>query len=94
MINELEAQLDYERLRRERLEAQIDEYRREINYLNSKLGFDGPRTGGPRVSSRVCFSLYAALSFHQGLRWHDAHVSYQGLFEFFGRTLQRISGHV
>ena len=34
-INELEAQLDYERIRRERLEAQLDEYRREIAYLNS-----------------------------------------------------------
>ena len=31
-ITELEAQLDYERLRRERLEAQLDEYRREMQY--------------------------------------------------------------
>ena len=36
-ITELEAQLDYERLRREKLEAQLDEYRREIAFLNSQL---------------------------------------------------------
>ena len=37
LINELEAQLDYERLRREKLEAQLDEYRREIAHLNAKM---------------------------------------------------------
>ena len=36
-ISELEAQLDYERLRREKLEAQLDQYRREIAYLNSQM---------------------------------------------------------
>ncbi|KAK7090405.1 ankyrin repeat domain-containing protein 42-like [Littorina saxatilis] len=36
-ISELEAQLDYERLRREKLEAQLDQYRREISYLNSQM---------------------------------------------------------
>ncbi|XP_074657659.1 ankyrin repeat domain-containing protein 42-like [Tubulanus polymorphus] len=36
-VNELEAQLDYERLRREKLEAQLDEYRREIAHLNAQL---------------------------------------------------------
>ena len=36
-VNELEAQLDYERIRREKLEAQLDEYRREITYLSNEL---------------------------------------------------------
>ena len=36
-ITELKSQLDYERLRREKLEAQIDEYRRENAYLGNKL---------------------------------------------------------
>lgn len=36
-ITELEAQLDYERLKREKLEAQLDQYRREIGYLGSQL---------------------------------------------------------
>ena len=36
-IGELQSQLDYERLRREKLEAQIDEYRRENAYLGNKL---------------------------------------------------------
>ncbi|CAH1780621.1 unnamed protein product [Owenia fusiformis] len=36
-INELQAQLDYERIRREKLEAQLDEYRREIAFLHSRL---------------------------------------------------------
>lgn len=36
-ISELEAQLDYERLRREKLEAQLDQYRQEISYLNSQM---------------------------------------------------------
>ncbi|XP_052258564.1 ankyrin repeat domain-containing protein 42-like [Dreissena polymorpha] len=43
-INELEAQLDYERLRREKLEAQLDQYRRDmadLSYrLQAKLGDD------------------------------------------------------
>ena len=30
-------QLDYERERRERLESQLDEYRREITYLNDEI---------------------------------------------------------
>lgn len=36
-ISELEAQLDYERLRREKLEAQLDQYRREIADLKYEL---------------------------------------------------------
>ncbi|XP_011438957.3 ankyrin repeat domain-containing protein 42 [Magallana gigas] len=36
-ITELEAQLDYERLRREKLEAQLDEYRREISEMKYQL---------------------------------------------------------
>ncbi|KAK3801224.1 hypothetical protein RRG08_010447 [Elysia crispata] len=36
-ITELEAQLDYERLKREKLEAQLDQYRREIGYLSSQI---------------------------------------------------------
>ncbi|XP_076435411.1 ankyrin repeat domain-containing protein 42-like isoform X1 [Babylonia areolata] len=36
-IGELEAQLDYERLRREKLEAQLDQYRREIAYLHTQM---------------------------------------------------------
>ncbi|KAK3092458.1 hypothetical protein FSP39_003038 [Pinctada imbricata] len=36
-ITELEAQLDYERLRREKLEAQLDQYRREIAELKYQL---------------------------------------------------------
>ncbi|CAL1542991.1 unnamed protein product [Lymnaea stagnalis] len=36
-INELEAQLDYEKLKREKLEAQLDQYRREIGYLSSQI---------------------------------------------------------
>ncbi|KAH3821266.1 hypothetical protein DPMN_123029 [Dreissena polymorpha] len=43
-INELEAQLDYERLRRDKLEAQLDQYRRymaDLSYrLQAKLGDD------------------------------------------------------
>ncbi|XP_064638781.1 ankyrin repeat domain-containing protein 42-like isoform X2 [Lineus longissimus] len=37
IIGELEAQLDYERIRREKLEAQLDEYRREIAHLNAEI---------------------------------------------------------
>ncbi|CAG5115429.1 unnamed protein product [Candidula unifasciata] len=36
-IHELEAQLDYEKLKREKLEAQLDEYRREIGHLNAVI---------------------------------------------------------
>ena len=36
-MQELSAQLDYERERRERLESQLDEYRREITYLNDEI---------------------------------------------------------
>lgn len=36
-IDELTSQLDYERIKRERLEAQLDEYRREIVHLNAQL---------------------------------------------------------
>lgn len=36
-INELEAQLDYERLRREKLEAQLDQYRRDMADLSYRL---------------------------------------------------------
>lgn len=36
-IGELEAQLDYERLRREKLEAQLDQYRREIADLKYEV---------------------------------------------------------
>lgn len=36
-IRELEAQLDYERLKREKLEAQLDQYRLEIADLNSQM---------------------------------------------------------
>lgn len=36
-ISELEAQLDYERLRREKLEAQLDQYRREIADLKYEV---------------------------------------------------------
>lgn len=36
-IEELEAQLDYERLKRERLEAQLDDARREIAHLNVQI---------------------------------------------------------
>ena len=36
-INELETQLDYERLRREKLEAQLDQHRREIADLKYQL---------------------------------------------------------
>lgn len=36
-INELEAQLDYERLRRERLEAQLDQHRRDMADLSYRL---------------------------------------------------------
>ncbi|XP_077861445.1 ankyrin repeat domain-containing protein 42-like isoform X1 [Saccoglossus kowalevskii] len=37
IIQELEAQLEYERLRRERLESQLDESRAEISHLNLQL---------------------------------------------------------
>ncbi|CAE1153069.1 ANKRD42 [Acanthosepion pharaonis] len=36
-IDELDAQLEYERLRREKLEAQLDQYQQEMAYLSSKL---------------------------------------------------------
>ncbi|KAI8770636.1 ankyrin repeat domain-containing protein 42 isoform X1 [Biomphalaria glabrata] len=36
-INELESQLEYEKLRREKLEAQLDQYKREIGYLNAQI---------------------------------------------------------
>ncbi|XP_071482632.1 ankyrin repeat domain-containing protein 42-like, partial [Diadema antillarum] len=37
MIQELESQLEYERLRREKLESQLDECRAEIQHLNTML---------------------------------------------------------
>ncbi|XP_077307528.1 ankyrin repeat domain-containing protein 42 [Lithobates pipiens] len=37
MIKDLEAQLEYERLRREKMEVQLDEYRVQISQLNSCL---------------------------------------------------------
>ncbi|XP_022084879.1 ankyrin repeat domain-containing protein 42-like [Acanthaster planci] len=37
VIGELESQLEYERLRREKLESQLDECRSEIQHLNSQL---------------------------------------------------------
>ncbi|XP_072034713.1 ankyrin repeat domain-containing protein 42-like [Amphiura filiformis] len=37
LIKELESQLEYERLRREKLESQLDECRREIQHLNTQL---------------------------------------------------------
>ena len=36
MVRDLEAQLDYERIRREKLEAQLDDYRRHVAYLETK----------------------------------------------------------
>uniref|UniRef100_A0A0B6ZR97 Uncharacterized protein n=1 Tax=Arion vulgaris TaxID=1028688 RepID=A0A0B6ZR97_9EUPU len=36
-ITDLEAQLDYEKLKREKLEVQLDEYRREIGELNTVI---------------------------------------------------------
>ncbi len=45
MVTELESQLDYERIRREKLEAQLDEYRREIAYLSQELERSGRHTG-------------------------------------------------
>ncbi|KAJ7408881.1 ankyrin repeat domain-containing protein 42 isoform X2 [Willisornis vidua] len=36
-VKELEAQLEYERVRREKLESQLDEYRAEINHLRESL---------------------------------------------------------
>ena len=46
-INELESQLDYERIRRERLEAQLDEYRREMAFLSQQID-DGQYASGAR----------------------------------------------
>lgn len=37
VIGELESQLEYERLRREKLESQLDECRREIKRLNTHI---------------------------------------------------------
>lgn len=36
-VRELEAQLEYERVRREKLESQLDEYRAEISHLRKRL---------------------------------------------------------
>jgi len=36
-VNELEVQLDYERVRRETLEAELDEYRAETSHLNLQI---------------------------------------------------------
>ena len=46
-LTELEAQLDYERLRREKLEAQLDEFRRENNYLQSMISEQSLATHTP-----------------------------------------------
>ena len=37
MITELESQLDYERLRREKLESELDDFKRENAYLSNNL---------------------------------------------------------
>lgn len=37
MVRELEAQLEYERVRREKLERQLDEYRAETSHLKECL---------------------------------------------------------
>ena len=49
MIKELESQLEYERLRREKLESQLDECRSEIQHLNHQLE---RASHGPMVSIR------------------------------------------
>ena len=49
-INELEAQLDYERLRREKLEAQLDQYRRDMAELSYRLQSREIEDSGVRVS--------------------------------------------
>lgn len=36
-VQELEAQLEYERVRREKLESQLDDYRAEIGHLRESL---------------------------------------------------------
>ncbi|KAJ8310030.1 hypothetical protein KUTeg_011895 [Tegillarca granosa] len=46
-ITELEAQLDYERIRREKLEAELDQYRREISELKYQLQSRSRRYGSP-----------------------------------------------
>ncbi|XP_052782421.1 ankyrin repeat domain-containing protein 42-like isoform X1 [Mya arenaria] len=61
-INELEAQLDYERLRREKLEAQLDQYRRDMaelsyrlqaqNHDDSESEYDGYSRRQPRGQGR------------------------------------------
>jgi len=55
-ISELEAQLDYERIRRERLEAQLDEYRREMAFFSQQMDDDYYASGSKvRLSSpRQC----------------------------------------
>lgn len=36
-VKELEAQLEFERVRREKLESQLDDYRAEIGHLRASL---------------------------------------------------------
>lgn len=48
-VRELEAQLEYERVRREKLESQLDDYRAEISQLRESRG----KTRTPSASSAV-----------------------------------------
>lgn len=48
-VRELEAQLEYERVRREKLESQLDDYRAEISQLRES----GEKTHTPSASSAV-----------------------------------------
>ncbi|KAK2519417.1 ankyrin repeat domain-containing protein 42 isoform X1 [Columba livia] len=50
-VRELEAQLEEERVRREKLESQLDEYRAEISRLRDSLA----KTRGPPVEAEIIF---------------------------------------
>ena len=64
-MHELQVQLDYERERRERLESQLDEYRREITYLNDEID----RAHADAQVRRVTPSLHAPASKNCACSW-------------------------
>jgi len=89
-ITELEAQLDYERLRREKLEAQLDQYRRDMADLSYRLQaqtIDDNEVGtgdqAPFTAAIYNFCLFAltAECFAQTC-FHSKHICQQKYFHF------------
>ena len=65
-VHELSAQLDYERERRERLESQLDEYRREITYLNDEID---RAHANAQVRAHRNWTLVHSMQMH-GFQWY------------------------